>query len=104
MDDQVLNVILIVLGALISIIGFLLTFYFKRGVDSIDKLNETVGELRVALSGLKAQFIANEDMDALSKDACKERHGTIDQTIKKHGITLEEHGKSITNLEKKVGI
>lgn len=95
MNEQTLRIILVVLGTLLAIIGFLLAFYFKRGVDSIDGLNKTVGELRDKLSGLSAKFIANEDIDKINKDACTERHAKIGQDYEKHERRLDEHGRKL---------
>jgi hypothetical protein len=104
MDEPTLRIVLVILGIMISIIGYFLTFYFKRSVESIDKLNDTVGELRGSITGLKAQMIANEEMSSMRQEGCKDRHSIIDTRLREHGEQLDEHEKKIARIEIKIGI
>jgi hypothetical protein len=95
MDDVTLKIILVILGVLLSIIGFFLTFYFRKSNDTMEKLVESTNELRVVVSTVKGQIKANEDMAILKENQCGERHGHIDRK-------LENHEDRIKDLEIKV--
>lgn len=99
MNAQTLTILLMVISTLLTIIGFLLAFYFNRAVKSMDSLNKAVTEFRIMINDLKGELKASKDMSEINKESCKDRHVKIDEKLKEHDERLQEHTQELTKLK-----
>ncbi len=110
-NPQVLYVVGAIVGTLITIVGFFISFYFKRSIASNDKLNTSVQNLQVSISGLNGIVGAMEDKYDITQRFCGERHRTIDgklhqieETQKEHSEVLSRHDRDISRVKDKLSI
>ncbi|MFH0756923.1 MAG: hypothetical protein V2B15_06535 [Bacteroidota bacterium] len=89
------------LGILLSVVGFFLVYFFKRSVESDDKLNETVGKLQISVTALNGTLLSQDDKISTFTGSCKDKHIQIDKRLEVHGIKIDDHEKRITVIEAK---
>jgi len=105
MESSLPNIITIgiwVMGLLLSVIGFLLVFYFKRSVSTNDKLNDSVNKLQLTVTGLNGTLLAQDEKFSNLSTNCRDKHSVIDERLKKHGDQLGDHEGRIIKIETKL--
>jgi hypothetical protein len=91
MDPIITTILMILLG----IIGFFAAYYFKRSMNSIDRLNDSVGDLKASISGMNAIVMANDEK-------FNDRKQTVDNRLNDHSKRLDCHETDIAVLKEKV--
>lgn len=99
MNETAIKIMMWVGGGIMSLLFFLVSFYFYRSIKAYDDLSESVNKLQLTLSGLNGIILSMQEKNTMFSSNCKEKHVIIDNRLKAHARDLERHEIQITKLE-----
>lgn len=99
--ETLMKVVIPGIGILLTIIGFFVAYFFRRSIESNDKLNESVNKLQITITGMSAVVQANKDNVDTYKREHEKSHEIVDRRLNSHSVKLNEHDKEITKLKSK---
>jgi len=101
-NPQILYIIGAIVSLLIGVVGFFISFYFKRSIATNDKLNDAVNNLKLTVQGLHALVMSLDDKYNTSSVTCKEKHHEVNERFEKNEEKLERHDRDITRVKVKL--
>jgi len=99
MDSSIFITTLV--GGLIGIVGFFAAYFFRRTMQSIDKLDDSVSDLQSGISGMNAIILAEKiNLRDLKTDVA-EHKGQVWLKLNEHDDKINEHSICIAELKAK---
>ena len=99
MSETVIEIMMWIVGGLVSLLFFFVSFYFYRSIKSYDNLSESVNKLQLTLSGLNGIILSLQEKNIMFTNNCKEKHTVVDNRLNDHAKDIERHEIQITKLE-----
>lgn len=91
----------IILSILLGIIGFFLTYFFKRTMGNTDRLDHSIEKLGISITAMNGIILSsNEKFDKHERDNDRDlKH--INVKVEKHEDRIDDHEKRIIIIEQK---
>lgn len=98
-NPEALKILIFIFGVLFSIIGFFVSFYFRRSVKTNDKLDDTVSGLSHTVTELNTTVMLLKDRNESSVASCRDKHQGIAEQLKEIDQKIETHDRDIVKVK-----